>query len=224
MGTYFVTGASSGIGQVLARRLQDRGDGLVLTARHRRRAKELRAEFPGSTVLVADLEDTHPPDPSGVPDVLDGVVHAAGVVHVAPLVDTDPQWLWRTVTVNLLAPMYWTRLLVEPVRRGRGTHVYVNSGSGLRANPSWSAYNASKFGLRGFADSLRAEEAEHGVRVTSVYPGRTATAMQELVHEQEGKDYDPGAWLRPETVADAILGVLDLGEDATVPDLTIRPR
>ena len=65
---------------------------------------------------------------------------------------------------------------------------------------------------------MRAEEAEHGVRVTSVYPGRTATAMQEKVHAHEGKDYDPEAWIRPETVADAILGVLDLGEDATVPD------
>lgn len=223
MGSYFVTGASSGIGQVLARRLRDRGDHLYLTARHQRRAEELRAEFPDSTVLVADLEDTHP-TPSAVPEVLDGVVHAAGVVNVAPLADTEPEWLWRTVHVNLLSPMYWTRILLEPVRRGQGTHVFVNSGSGLRANPHWAAYSASKFGLRGFADSLRAEEAEHGVRVTSVYPGRTATAMQELVHDQEGKDYDPGEWLRPETVVDAILGVLDLSEDATVPDLTIRPR
>ena len=62
------------------------------------------------------------------------------------------------------------------------------------------------------------------MRVTSVYPGRTATAMQERVHAQEGKDYDAGQWIRPETVSDAILGVLDLGDDASVPDLSIKPR
>ena len=91
-------------------------------------------------------------------------------------------------------------------------------------NPTWAAYAASKHGLKALADSLRAEEAEHGVRVTSVYPGRTATAMQERVHAQEGKDYEPGQWIRPATVSDAILGVLDLGEDASVPDLSIKPR
>jgi short-subunit dehydrogenase len=223
MGTYLVTGASSGIGEAVARRLRDRGDGLVLTARHRRRAEELRAEFPDSTLLVVDLEEAEHLEPGRLPDVLAGVVHAAGVVNVASLGDTEPEWLWRTVNVNLMAPMLLTRALLEPVRRGRGTHVFVNSGSGLRASPRWAAYSASKFGLRGFADSLRAEEAEHGVRVTSIYPGRTATPMQELVHQQEGADYDPTAWTSPETVAEAILGVLDLNEDATVPDLTIRP-
>ena len=67
------------------------------------------------------------------------------------------------------------------------------------------------------------EEAEPGVRVTTVFPGRTATPMQEKVHEQEGKDYDAAAWIHPETVADAILHVLDLPRDATIPEVTIRP-
>ena len=61
------------------------------------------------------------------------------------------------------------------------------------------------------------------MRVTSIYPGRTATPMQEQVHAQEGKEYDADDWIRPETVADAVLHVLDLPVDATVPDLTIKP-
>ena len=101
--------------------------------------------------------------------------------------------------------------------------MFVNSGAGLHANPEWSAYAASKHGLRALADSLRGEEKEHGVRVTSVYPGRTATPMQERVHEQEGKEYDAADWIRPETVADAILHVLDLPRDATIPDVTVSP-
>lgn len=92
------------------------------------------------------------------------------------------------------------------------------------AHPQWAAYAASKHGLRALADALRGEEAGAGVRVTTVYPGRTATPMQEKVHSQEGKDYDPGAWIRPETVAEAILHVLDLPGDAVLTDLTLKPR
>ncbi len=61
------------------------------------------------------------------------------------------------------------------------------------------------------------------MRVTTVYPGRTATPMQEKVHAQEGRDYDAADWIDPGTVADAVLHVLDLPADATLSDLTLRP-
>ncbi|HET7683249.1 MAG TPA: SDR family oxidoreductase [Marmoricola sp.] len=225
MGTHFVTGATSGIGAVVARALHDRGDDLVLLARNEDKAAALREELPGARTVVLDLSDPEGVGaalPADLPD-LDSVVHAAGVVDVAQVADTDAESLAATITVDLVAPMLLTRALLEPVRRARGTHVFVNSGSGLRANPGWASYNAAKFGLRGFADALRQEEAEHGVRVSSVYPGRTATPMQEQVHAQEGKEYDASEWIRPETVADAIVRIIDLGRDATMPDVTIRP-
>ena len=125
--------------------------------------------------------------------------------------------------VNLVAPAALTRVALPALRAARGTVVFVNSGAGLSAHPGWSAYAASKHGLRALADSLRGEEAAHGVRVSSVYPGRTATPMQEKVHRQEGKDYDAADWIRADTVADAIVGLLDLPRDATVPELVIRP-
>ena len=225
MPTHFVTGATSGIGAALARRLADRGDDLVLLARNDDRAATLAEQFPGCRTVVADLGSPEGVTSlTGVPDRLDSIVHSAGVVDVAPVADTDPESLVDTVTVDLVAPMLLTRTLLGHVRRAQGTHVFVNSGSGLRANPGWASYNAAKFGLRGFADALRQEEQEHGVRVTTVYPGRTATAMQERVHAQEGKEYDESAWIRPATVVDAILHVLDLGPDATIPDLVVRPR
>jgi NADP-dependent 3-hydroxy acid dehydrogenase YdfG len=109
------------------------------------------------------------------------------------------------------------------LRRARGLVVFVNSSAGLVASPTWGAYAASKFGLRAVADALRAEELEHGVRVTTVFPSRTATPMQEKVHEQEGRVYDPANWLRPATVADTIRHVIDLSPDATIPEVTVRP-
>jgi NADP-dependent 3-hydroxy acid dehydrogenase YdfG len=60
--------------------------------------------------------------------------------------------------------------------------------------------------------------------VTTVFPSRTATPMQEKVHEQEGRTYDASRWIRPETVVDSVVHVLDLPPDATIPELVIRPR
>ena len=223
---HLLTGAGSGMGAVLAERLLERGDSLVLLARSTERAHDLRADLPDATVLVADLADAAAVEAvvDQLPDSLDSVVHAAGVVDLGPVAELTTDAWQSQLAVNLLAPAVLTRLCLPALRSARGTVVFVNSGAGLVAHPGWSAYAASKFGLRALADSLRAEEQEHGVRVTTVYPGRTATPMQQKVHQQEGKQYDASDWIDPDTVVDAILHVLDLPDDATVSDLTIRPR
>ncbi|WP_193611900.1 SDR family oxidoreductase [Nocardioides lijunqiniae] len=224
MTAHLVTGAGSGIGAVLADRLHARGDHLVLLARSTERAAELESRYAGSTVLVVDLADLDAvAELDGLPDELASVHHVAGVVELGPVADQDPRALREQVDVNLLAPALLTRRCLPAVRRARGTFVFVNSSAGLSASASWSAYAASKFGLRGFADSLRAEEVEHGVRVTTVFPSRTATPMQEKVHEQEGRTYDSSRWISPETVVDTILHVLDMPGDATIPEVTVRP-
>jgi short-subunit dehydrogenase len=226
MATHLVTGAGSGIGAVLAERLLERGDSLVLLARSTERAHDLRADLPDATVLVADLADAAAVEAVAdqLPGSLDSLVHAAGVVDLGPVAELDTEAWQSQLAVNLVAPAVLTRLCLPALREARGTVVFVNSGAGLAAQPQWSAYAASKFGLRALADSLRAEEQPHGVRVTTVYPGRTATPMQQKVHAQEGKEYDPSAWVDPATVVDAILHVLDVPDDATISDLTIRPR
>jgi short-subunit dehydrogenase len=226
MATHLLTGAGSGIGAVLAERLLERGDSLVLLARSTERAHDLRAELPDATVVVADLADAASVETVAdqLPESLDSVVHAAGVVDLGPVASLTTRVWQEQLAVNLIAPAVLTRIALPALRSAGGTVVFVNSGSGLVANPQWSAYAASKFGLRALADSLRAEEQAHGVRVTTVFPGRTATPMQQKVHEQEGKAYDASDWIDPVTVAAAILHVLDLPDDATVSDLSIRPR
>jgi NAD(P)-dependent dehydrogenase (short-subunit alcohol dehydrogenase family) len=177
-------------------------------------------------VLVADLADASQVEALAgeLPDRLDSVVHAAGVVDLGAVADLATAAWQEQLAVNVIAPAVLTRLALPALRTTQGTVVFVNSGAGLSAGPDWSAYAASKHALRALADSLRAEEHEHGVRVTSVYPGRTATPMQQRVHEQEGRAYDADAWIDPATVAEAILHVFDLGPDATISDLTVRPR
>jgi short-subunit dehydrogenase len=225
MAVHLLTGAGSGIGKIVAERLLERGDEVVLVARSASRAHDLRADHPGATVLVADLASTDELESlaGSLPEALDSLVNAAGVVDLGPVSElTAAVWV-EQLAVNLVGPAVLTRVALPALRAARGTVVMVNSGAGLQAHPRWSAYAASKHGLRALADSLRAEEQEHGVRVTSVYPGRTATPMQAKVHEQEGKAYDADEWIDPATVAEAIIRVLDLPEDATVSDLTLRP-
>jgi short-subunit dehydrogenase len=223
MATHLLTGAGSGIGAVLAQRLLGRGDDVVALARSTERAEELAADLPGAEVLVADLARPESVESLVLPDSLDSVVHAAGIVELGRVSELSVDDWASQLRVNLVSPATLTRVALPALRRARGTVVFVNSGAGLSAHPEWSAYAASKHGLRALADSLRGEEASAGVRVTTVYPGRTATPMQEKVHQQEGKAYDASAWIRPETVAEAILHVLDLPRDATIPDLTVRP-
>jgi short-subunit dehydrogenase len=220
---HLLTGAGSGIGAVLAQRLLARGDELVVLARSTERARELREDLPGATVIVADLADPTSLDDLELPDDLDSVVHSAGVADLGPVADLSVGTWIEQLTVNLVAPAALTRVALPALRRARGTVVFVNSGAGLHAHPQWSAYAASKHGLRALADALRGEEAAAGVRVTSVYPGRTATPMQEKVRGQEGRAYDAADWIRPETVVDAILHVVDLPRDATISDLTLHP-
>ncbi|MER7706449.1 SDR family oxidoreductase [Kitasatospora sp. NPDC097605] len=227
MASHLITGAGSGIGAVLAERLAERGDELWLLARDARRAAELRERFPGARTLVGDLADPgklswafgH----QTLPVELDSLLHVAGMVELGPVGDLPVKAWQDTLNVNLVAPAELTRLLLPSVRLVKGHVVFVNSGAGLRASAEWSAYAASKHGLKALADALRLEEHGHGVRVASVYPGRTATAMQAKVHQQEGKAYDAGQWIEPESVAKAVLAALDASRDAEITDITVRP-
>lgn len=227
MPTHLITGAGSGIGAVLARRLLDRGDQVIALARDAGRAREIAADLPGASTLVADLAQpgriSWALSKQHLPERVDSLVHAAGVVDLGTVADLAPSLWEQQLAVNLVAPAELTRLLLPVLRVSRAQVVFVNSGAGLHAHAGWSAYAASKHGLKALADALRSEEAEHGVRVTSIFPGRTATPMQERVHQQEGREYDPGRFISPDAVATTILTALDLPRDAHLTDLTVRP-
>ncbi|MET8685980.1 SDR family oxidoreductase [Streptomyces sp. NPDC004732] len=227
MATHVITGAGSGIGAAVARRLHARGDDLVLHARDAGRAKELAAQFPGASTLVGDLSD---PDKlswafghQSLPASVDSLLHIAGVVDLGPVGELTPKTWRHQLNVNLIAPAELTRHFLPQLRLAQGHVLFVNSGAGLNASANWSAYAASKHGLKALADSLRHEEHGNGVRVTTVYPGRTASAMQVKVHQQEGKEYDAARFIDPESVATTIVMALDLPRDAEVNDLTVRP-
>ncbi|MAD78912.1 MAG: short chain dehydrogenase [Planctomycetaceae bacterium] len=226
-----ITGASSGIGAATARLLAAPGRILHLQGRDRPRLAEVERDLQatGAEVLThpLDLEDRAAVDDaaaalaSSIPR-LDVLVHSAGMISLNAVGDASIADLDRQYAVNLRAPFALTTALTPALIAARGQAVFVNSGAGLRAGPAWSQYAATKFGLRAMADAYRAEVESDGVRVTTVYPGRTATPMQAEVHRFEGREYDESAFARPEDVASSIIHALDMPRSAIVPEVMVR--
>ena len=151
------------------------------------------------------------------------LVHSAGLVELGPVSDAGVDSWRRTFELNLFAVTELTRLLLPALRAAPGHVVLVNSGSGLTAKPNWGSYSASKFALRAFADTLRAEESGNGVRVTSVFPGRVATDMQRDVRAAEGGEYVAEDYLRPESVAAPVVSAVRASRDAHLTEIVVRP-
>jgi NADP-dependent 3-hydroxy acid dehydrogenase YdfG len=215
-----VTGASRGIGAAVASALGASHD--VLLGGRDVDALARQASLPGARPWPVELTD---PDAltaatSGI-DTLDVLVHSAGVAELHTLADTPASTWRRTFEVNVFAVAELTKLLLPALRAGHGHVVLINSGAGQQANPNWGAYAASKFALRAYADVLRAEEPL--LRVTTIYPGRAATDMQRAVRASEGGEYQPDHYLRPESVAAAVLAAVHATPDAHLTELTLRP-
>lgn len=215
-----VTGASRGVGAATARALAPTHD-VLLGGRDLAALAAVAGALPGARIWPVELTGVSADDVADIAR-LDVLVHSAGTARVAPLAETSSQ-LWRsTLEVNVVAVAELTRLLLPALRAANGHVVMINSGAGLRANPGWGAYAASKFALRALADALRAEEP--ALRVTSVHPGRVATDMQRQVRADEGGSYDAESYLRPETVAAAVLAAVQTPADAHPTEVVLRPR
>lgn len=225
-----VTGAGSGIGRAVAVGLAAGGAEVCLVGRRADALEETASLVRGTRVhsyptdLTVDAEVSafaqRIADERGRVDML---IHSAGVIASGPL-EAAPvaifDWQYRT---NLRAPYLLTQLLLPMLRLQRGQIVFINSTAGLNARASVSQYAATKFGLKALADSLREELNPAGVRVLTVYPGRTASPMQATVHEAEGKPYKPEGLLQPEDVAKLVLQALSLARTAEITDISVRP-
>ncbi|MGW4476195.1 SDR family oxidoreductase [Nonomuraea sp. NPDC004354] len=219
MRTALITGASRGVGEAVARALAPTHR-LILGGRDRAALDALAAELPDARAWPVELAEVTAADVEDV-DRLDVLVHSAGVVTLGRIADTPAEVWRRTMEINVVAVAELTRLLLPALRAAGGHVVLINSGAGLRANPGWGSYAASKFALRALADGLRLEEP--ALRVTTVYPGRVATDMQRGVRAQEGGAFEPEKYLEPDTVARAVLAAINAGPDAHLTELTLRP-
>ena len=226
-----VTGASSGIGRAIGMALSREGAHLCALGRNRRALAETTAaarQFSQATSFAVDLtveEDLKPLlqhlEAAGRVDIL---IHCAGIIHQDPMQRACIEDLDLQYAINVRAPYLLTQRLLPLLTAARGQVVFINSSAGRTAKrPEVGQYAATKHALRAIADSLREELNPKGIRVLSVYLGRTATQMQEALCREEGKVYQPEMLLQPEDVASVVVHALTLACTAEVTDISIRP-
>ncbi|MEU7743498.1 SDR family NAD(P)-dependent oxidoreductase [Nonomuraea sp. NPDC049158] len=179
---------------------------------------------PGSVIaIVADLARPETLA-AAMPPIgeLDGFVHCAAIAEVTATADSTVE-LWRdTFNVNVASAAELLRLLLPALRRSRGRVILINAAPGLSPK-GWPAYAASKAALRELGDAVRDEEHPHGVRVTTIYPGATATELLRKVRTDFGSTYDPDRCLPPAAVASLALTALTAPPEAHLTELSILP-
>ncbi|GAB11406.1 putative oxidoreductase [Gordonia araii NBRC 100433] len=222
MPTALITGASRGLGAAIANALAPTHD-LILGGRPSAELDALATSLDGATTFDVELTDYDAvAAATEAISELDVLVHNAGVAsNLGRVADTPVEEWQHVLEVNLVAAAELTRLLLPALRAAGGHVVFINSGAGMRANPGWAPYAASKFGLRALADALRLEEP--GLRVTSIYPGRIDTDMQRDIVAIEGDEYNPDRFLNPMTVAAAVASAIHTPADAHPVEVVLRP-
>jgi NADP-dependent 3-hydroxy acid dehydrogenase YdfG len=227
-----VAGASSGIGRAVALELAAHGAVLALIGRDQDRldeaARAARVTAGSVHAFCADLSSDHEvgrlviaiETQLGQVDIL---VHSAGVMSQGRIQDAPSDALDEQYRTNVRGPYMLTQALLPGLRARHGQVVFVNSTVSLAARADVGQYAATQHARKALADSLREEVNPDGVRVLSVYPGRTATPLQERIFAAEGREYRPELLLQPEDVASVIVHCLGLPPTAEVTNLTIRP-
>ena len=227
-----VTGASSGIGKAIALALAGKGAEVCLVARRRELLEQVakQVEALGSRGHACPADLTKDDDIRGLGEkvqrdfgqmnilVLCGGAISHGTLEKASLVDFD--LMYRS---NLRGHYAMIQTLLPLIRKCQGQIVFINSSAGLRSPATVGQFSATQHAFRSLADSLRDEVNADGIRVLSVYPGRTATPRMAKLFEKEGRTYRPELLMQAEDVAEVVTHSLCLPRTAEVTDISIRP-
>jgi NAD(P)-dependent dehydrogenase (short-subunit alcohol dehydrogenase family) len=226
-----VTGASSGIGRAISLTLAAGGARVLAAGRDEERIRAVGAELSelgsghrivgGDFMNTAFLSELAGQTLAWSQGRLALLVCSAGHHDPAPVERTPAASFDAAMGINLRAPFLLTGALLPALRTGRGMIVLVNSSIVKHPRAGAAAYAASKAGLRAFADCLRLEVSQDGIRVLSIFTGRTATPMQRERYRLEGLEYRPERLLQPEDVAEAVLSAFESRGEVT--DLDLRP-
>jgi short-subunit dehydrogenase len=206
--TVLLTGATGGLGHAIARRLRAAGAELVLTGRRIDVLEPLAAET-GARSLAVDLAGPEAVErlASECGDV-DVLVSNAGLPGSGLLTSFSVEEIDRALAVNLRAPMVLARALTERMAaRGSGHLVFMSSLAGKVGTPRSPVYSATKFGLRGLAQSLREDLRPSGIGVSAIFPGFVRDAG--MFHDT-GTKLPPGVGtVSPQDVADAVVRAIE---------------
>lgn len=225
-----VTGATGGIGAAVARRLGSAGVGVYLTGRSRQKLNAVGRSIPARRLIGTAAADLL--DPAAIKKLihefsscasrLDVLVHCAGQYDWSEPGSLDSKSFDRLFAVNVRAPYLLTQGLTLPLARARGQVILLNSSIVKNAGQGLAVYKATQHGMQGFTDSLRQDLNRRRVRVSSLFPGRTATPRMRRIYGREGKPYRASALLSAQNVAELVLALTLLPPRIEVTDVHLR--
>jgi NADP-dependent 3-hydroxy acid dehydrogenase YdfG len=227
--TAVITGATSAIGKAIAAALADRSATLGLIGRNLSALRSLAEGFgerafcyQADLALDDDIQRLITEIQRDL-DRVDIVVHNAGVISTGRVENASVEDFDVQYRINVRAPYLFTKTLLPLLKSSQGQIVFINSSLWLKARGGVAQYAASKYALKAIADSLRDELNGDGIRVLSVFPGRTAGPMQEALYASSRRPYEPQRLLQPDDIATAVIAALAMARTAELTDISIRP-
>ncbi len=224
--TVLITGASGGLGASLARAFSKKGYSLIITGRDKERLEKTKKEAEKNNVIcdavigeLRDLDTINKLSKLAEERDIDILINNAGVCYKSDFLDLTNEQISETIRIDLEAPILLARSVFSIfVKKSSGIIVNISSIDGFSPSRQGGAYNAAKYGLKGFTDSLRLEAREKGIRVIGVYPGGMISEMYKRVKG----DINPQKCMRTDDVASKIFMACEDESSSRIDDIVLR--
>jgi len=220
-----ITGSSSGIGRATAQKLLEAGAVVYGIARNHEKFQPDTKRYKPLTIDVTDLKVL----PGQLSDLLatqpeiDGLISNAGYGRFEGLENFSPEQIYSYINDNLTSHLVVTRCLLPHFKtKNRGDVIFIGSEAALEGGKKGSLYCATKFGLRGFSQSIRQESANKNIRVTLINPGMVRTSFFDDLNFRPGDD-DENA-IEPTDIADIIINILSMRSGTVVDEINLTPQ
>ena len=227
-----VTGATGGIGRAVVSSLAQEKIKLCIVGRDveslKKQAQKLSAVSPKVAHCSADfvnIEDIAKVSSYVLREfsTVNILIHCAGFLSLGSIENASLEDLDLHLKINYKAPYLLTKLLLPALKETHGQIVFVNSSAIQRAISDLTQYSSSKLALKGLADTVREVVNPYGVRVLSIYPGQTATPMQEKIYNKKEKSYKPENLLKPADISAIVINSLVMPRTAEITEIFVRP-
>lgn len=227
-----ITGASGGIGRSISLRLAREGVHLVLIGRDESKLKNICREGRKKNIiaeyLISDfnqefeVQEVIKRIKTSFP-VINILAYCAGIFKFDTIKEYTYPGVQELFNVGVIAPYILTKYLLPLFEAKAGYIFFINSTAGLISKAKTGIYSATKFALRAIADSIRQEANENGIRVMSIYLGRTSTPMQQKIIEQENRNLNLELLIQPDEIADIIVKNMIIMKSAEITEIMLRP-